>query len=131
MKTIRKHMEPLVLLFSISLFFQSCVLYEKSPVSLEWAATQNRKAKVTTTDKQTYKFKTIRLENDHYYGIKDTKGEIIKTPLQADNLKKIHLQNKGASTVGTIVTAIGCVVAVILVWYFIDTGGGDWINLSE
>ena len=81
MKTIRKHVESFVLLFTILLLFQSCVLYEKSSVSLEWAATQNRKAKVITIDQQTYKFKNIRSEDDQFYGIKESKGGIIKTLL--------------------------------------------------
>ena len=131
MKTIRKHLESLVLLFIILMFFQSCVVYEKSSVSLEWAAQQERKAKVKTINNQTYKFKLIRFENDQFYGIQKVNGEIIKTPLQSDKLNKIQLQNKSTSTVATITTVIGSLIGVILVWYFIDTGGGNWLDLSE
>lgn len=131
MKTIRKHLKSLVLLFTILIFFQSCVVYEKSSVSLEWAAKQERKAKVKTNNNQTYKFKRIQSENEHFYGIKETNGDIIKIPLEADKLNKIQLQNKSTSTIATITTIIGSLIGVILIWYFIDTGGGNWLDLSE
>ena len=131
MKTIRKHMESLVLLFTILMFFQSCVVYEKSSVSLELAAQQERKAKVKTINNQTYKFKLIRFENDQFYGIQKVNGEVIKTPLEADKLNEIQLQNKSTSTITTITTVLGSLIGAILVWYFIDTGGGNWLDLSE
>jgi hypothetical protein len=131
MKIIRKHLESLVLLFTSLMIFQSCVVYEKSSVSLEWAAKQQRKAKVKTINNQTYKFKFIRFENDKFYGIQKVNGEIIKKPLEADKLNNIHLQNKSASTIATITTVLGSLIGVILVWYFIDTGGGNWLELSE
>lgn len=131
MKTIRKHAESLSLLFTILMFFQSCVVYEKSSVSLESAAKQERKAKVETIHNQTYKFKLIRFENDQFYGIQKVNGDIIQTPLEADKLNKIQLQNKSTSTIATITTVLGSLIGVVLAWYFIDTGGGNWLDLSE
>jgi hypothetical protein len=131
MKIIRKCIEPLVLFFTILTLFQSCVAYEKSSVSLDWAAKQELRAKVQMKTNETYKFKRISYENQHYYGIKKINGDIIKTPLQANELNKIQLQDKSTSTIATITTVLGSLVGVILAWYFIDTGGGDWLDLSE
>ena len=128
MKTIRKYMESLVLLFTILMFFQNCIVYEKSSVSLEWAAQQERKAKVKTINNQTYKFKLIRFKNDQFYGLQKVNGEIIQTPLDADKLNKIQLQNKSTSTTATITTVLGSLIGVILVWYLIDTEGGNWLD---
>ena len=131
MSTIRTHIEYLVLIFITLILLQSCVVYEKSSVSLEWAAQQERKAKVKTINNQTYKFKLIRFENDQFYGIQLENGEIIKTPLRSDTLNKIQLQNKSTSTIATITTVLGSLIGVVLVWYFIDTGGGNWLDLSK
>jgi hypothetical protein len=128
MKTIRKHLESLVLLFIVLMLFQSCVVYEKKSVSLDWAAKQELRAKVEMKTNETNKFKRISFENQHYYGIKKINGEITKTPLQADNLNKIQLQNKSTSTIATITTVLGSLIGVILAWYFIDTGGGNWLD---
>ena len=128
MKTIRQYLESLVSLFSLLILFQSCVVYEKSSVSLEWAAKQERKAKVETKNNQTYKFKRIQSDKDQFYGIRKVNGELIKTPLQTDNLNKIQLQNKSTSTIATITTVLGSLIGVILAWYFIDTGGGNWLD---
>jgi hypothetical protein len=131
MKTIRKYLEPFVFLFSLLILFQSCVVYEKSSVSLDWAAKQELRAKVEMKTNETYKFKRISFENQHYYGIQKINGDIIKTPLQANELNKIQLQDKSTSTIATITTVLGSLVGVILAWYFIDTGGGNWLDLSE
>jgi high-affinity Fe2+/Pb2+ permease len=128
MKTIRKHLESLVLLLIVLMLFQSCVVYEKNSVSLDWAAKQELRAKVEMKTNETNKFKRISFENQHYYGIKKINGEITKTPLQADNLNKIQLQNKSTSTIATITTVLGSLIGVILAWYFIDTGGGNWLD---
>ena len=130
MKTIRQYLESLVSLFSLLILFQSCVVYEKSSVSLDWAAKQELRAKVEMKTSETYKFKRISFENEHYYGIKEIIGETTKTPLQADTLDKVLLQNKSASAVITIATVLGSLIAVLLIWYFIDTGGGNWLDLS-
>jgi hypothetical protein len=122
MKFIRKCIEPLVLFFTIFTLFQSCVVYEKSSVSLDWAVKQERKAKVETINNQTYKFKRIKSDKDQFYGIQKLNGDIIKTPLQADNLNKIQLQNKSASTIATIVTVLGSLIVAPVVIFII--GGG-------
>ncbi len=128
MKFIRKCIEPLVLFFTILTLFQSCVVYEKSSVSLDWAAKQELRAKVEMKTNETYKFKRISFENQHYYGIQKINGDIIKTPLQADKLNKIQLQNKSTSTIATITAVLGSLIGIILAWYFIDTGGGNWLD---
>jgi hypothetical protein len=125
MRTVGKFIEPIVLFFIIIILFQSCVVYEKSSVSLEWAAKQERKVKVETINNQNYKFNFIRFENDKFYGIKKVNGEIIKTPLEDDKLNKIHLQNKSTSTIATITTVLGSLILVPVV-IFILGGGLDF-----
>ena len=131
MKTIRKYIEHFVLLFTIIIFQQSCVVYQKNSVSLETAESQGLKAKVEMKTQESYKFQRIVFENNHYYGIQKTNGETIKKPLEVNELNKIRLQDKSTSTIATVATILGSLIGVILIWYFIDTGGGDWLNLSE
>lgn len=131
MKPIRKYIEHLVLLFSIIIFQQSCVVYQKNSVSLETAESEGLKAKVEMKTQESYKFQRIVFENNHYYGIQKTNGETIKKPIKVNELNKIRLQDKSTSTIATVATILGSLTGVILIWYFIDTGGGDWLNLSE
>ena len=126
MKTIRKYMESLVLLFTILMFFQNCIVYEKSSVSLDWAAKQELRAKVEMKTNETYKFKRISFENQHYYGIQKINGDIIKTPLQANELNKIQLQDKSTSTIATITTVLGSLIGVILFMSFSSPGRKYW-----
>lgn len=131
MSTIRTYIEHLVLIFITLILLQSCVVYQKNSVSLEAAVLQELKSKVEMKTKETYKFQRIVFEDDHFYGIQDIKGEKIKRPLQANDLNKIRLQDKSKSTIATVATILGSLTAVILVWYFIDTGGGNWLDLTE
>ena len=102
MKTIKKQIKPIALIFGVLILFQSCKAYYKDSVTLEQAVNEHKRAKVETVTKQTYKFQSISFENDQYYGIKMVKGEIVKIPIDQANLSKVRLENKSLSVIGTI-----------------------------
>jgi hypothetical protein len=79
--------------------FQSCVVYQKTSLSLEQAAKEQLKAKVKTNTNKTYKFQRIGFEDGEFYGLQKTKGEIVRVSLQDNEISKILLQDKTMSTI--------------------------------
>ncbi len=131
MKTLRKYIETLAMLLSALILFQSCVVYQRTPVTLAQAADANKKAKVEMKSHEKYRFKSIVSENGRFYGLKKTNDDMVKISLEENNILSIRLQDKSTSTLATIGTVIVSALAALLTFYFIDTGGGDWLDLSK
>jgi len=120
MKTLRNYLEQLGMLLCALILFQSCVVYQKTPVTLAQAADANKKAKVEMKSHETYRFKSIALENGQYYGLQKARNELVKIPLDADGISKIRLHDKSESTQATVflgivtlvVPVISCLVAM-------------------
>ena len=102
MKTIRKQIKHLALLFATLILLQSCVVYQKSSVSLEQAAKAEVKVKVITKTNNIHKFKYITSLDGEFYGIEKRKGEVIKYPLQEKNINIIRPKSKGQSIAITL-----------------------------
>ena len=116
MKTLKKQIRFIALIFSITMLFQSCKVYYKDSVTLEQAVNEHKRTKVETVTKQTYKFQAISFENDQYYGIKRVKGTNVKTLIDKSNISKVVLENKTMSTILSIgfpVVIIGAGFAII------------------
>lgn len=117
MKKIRKQIEHLVLLFASLILFQSCVVaYQGTNVSLEQAAKQESKVKVKTTSNEIYEFKHIIFEDGKFYGVQKKGSEMVKTPLEMNELSKVRLQDKTLSTFLSIaipVVLIGVLIVLI------------------
>ena len=107
MKTIKKQLKLIALIFSIVMFFQSCKAYYKESVTLEQAVNEHKRTKVETVNKQTYKFQSISFENNQYYGVNKVKGETVKIPLDQAELSKVRLENKSLSVVAGFAILIG------------------------
>ena len=136
MRTIKKQIKLISLVFAHLVLFQSCKAYYKDSVTLEQAFNAQRRAKIETNSSQIIKLKSINKENNKYYGIKKVNGEFIKIPIDEISLNKIRLENKSMSKVLTIATSLGVAGLVLLVIevvalnnFWNDFGVGD-INLN-
>lgn len=124
MKTIKKQIKFLVLIFSVVMLFQSCKAYYSESVTLEQAVKEHKRAKVETATNQTYKFQSIIFENDQYYGIKMVKGETVKIPINQTDLSKVRLENKSLSVIGTIGVSVLIGFAILVGVAGIALSGG-------
>ena len=116
MKTIRKQIKDLALLFAILILFQSCVVYQNTSVSLEKAAKEQLKTKVKTNTNKTYKFQRIGFENGEFYGLQKIKGEIVRVSLQDNEISKILLKDKTMSTIlNTGLPVVGLVLIILII----------------
>ena len=80
MKAIRKRLKAITLFLTVLLLFQSCVVYHKTPTTLEKAAQEQIKTKVTNTNGDIFKYKYITLEEGQFYGVHEPEelGEFVK-----------------------------------------------------
>ena len=130
MKTLRNYLEQLGMLLCALILFQSCVVYQKTPVTLAQAADANKKAKVEMKSHETYRFKSIALENGQYYGLQKAHNDPVKVPLDADGILKIRLQDKSASTQSTVFLGIVAVGVPVIIYVVsinsIEASGMGW-----
>lgn len=98
------------------MLFQSCVVYHKTPTNLEQASREQTKTKITNTNGQDFKYKYVTYEEGIYYGVTKKSGELVKTPLSEQQVAKVRLQNKSASTLVTIAAIVvsGGAIALIV-----------------
>jgi hypothetical protein len=69
---------------SALMLMQSCIVYNKTPVSVEEAIATNRRVKVYTTENETYEFKKLVKEKENIYGIIDNYGSNKQARLRID-----------------------------------------------
>lgn len=122
---IKKRVSVISWLFILLIFLQGCVVYQKKSVTLERTFQEGLKTKVVTDSGNTFKFKRIGFEDGKFYGVMISNGEITKVSLQENELSKIILKNENMSTLLTIGTSIVSVFGILIIWFLIDTGGGD------
>ena len=116
MKTLKKHIKPIALIFGVLILFQSCMAYKQTSVSLEQAVQSEKKTKIETKSNESLKFRRISFEDGKYYGVKRVKGEIVKIPLDSTGIKKVLLHDKTLSTVLTIALPIGIILGASLIF---------------
>ena len=129
MKTIKKQFKSVALILSILILLQGCTVYKSVPVSLEHAAQNETKVKVTTKNNEKFKFKRIGVEDGNYYGVKKVKGNIVKVPLDANYVNNVKLKDKTLSTILTIALPIAIIVGLGLIFqdtYNLDFSGSDF-----
>lgn len=118
-------------LLVIVLVLQSCSVYKKTPVTLEQAATSNRKVLVIKSDNTKLKFTRIEQIEGSYYGRIKTRAGIEKIPLTESDLKTIRVLDKTATTVGNVAIVVGSLGIVLLVVAAVELstlgdGWGEW-----
>ncbi len=115
MKTSIKQM--ITFFFSALILFHGCTVYKSANVTLEEASKTETKVKVETKDNRTMKFNRIGVENGRFYGVNKSKGEMIQTPLDKNNLISVMPKDETLSTILTIglpVVIIGLAIFIIV-----------------
>ncbi len=118
-------MKHIFLLFIFLFCLQACNVYH-APTSIENAISAGKKVRVTTADKEHYKFKRLEKDNDRLLGI-TTHGsstatklaslpaqkekELVKIDLSEVSIKEVRLRNGVLSTGLSILTPIAAIVA--------------------
>ena len=113
MEAIKTRLKTIAWFLTALILFQSCVVYHKTPTTLEKASQEQIKTKVTNNEGETIKFKYITYEDGVYYGVNKKSGEIIKTPLDKQYVETVLIKNKSASTWVTIAAILVPVLAII------------------
>ena len=101
----------------IALTLQSCSVYQKTPVTLNDAATANRRILIVKTDNTKIKFKKIEQIDGVYYGLIKTKGRIEKIMLTESDVKSIRILDKTATTLGNVAIiagSLGFILSVLI-----------------
>jgi hypothetical protein len=118
MKTIKKQFKLIALLLIMIILLQSCVAYKGQSVTLERASNSKNKVKIETKDNQTFKYDSVTLEDEKYYGNKKVDGKILKTELKKDVITNIRLEDKKKSKfldTAIPIAIVGVVVGSLLI----------------
>jgi hypothetical protein len=108
---------------SALMLMQSCIVYNKTPVSVDEAVATNNKVKVYSIENKKHIFNKLVKEEDKIYGISSLKGlnkslfaqyvkeidqkkELVKILLPFE-IKEIYTFNKKRSTILTLVAIFG------------------------
>ena len=102
MKTLKTSFNTITRFFLVLTLLQSCVAYQKTPVSLLQAEQSKKRVKMKNSADQTYKFKQIVLEEEQFYGLKKEKGELVKIAINDSAATEIFLHSKSKSNWATI-----------------------------
>lgn len=100
-------------LLLLTLFFQSCVVYQKTPVSIAEAVGKGPVI-ITDIEDDIREFDNIILIDSTYYGL-NTNKTYKKTALRKDEIVAIQLIDPNKSKSINTVTVLGTVVVISLV----------------
>jgi len=121
MKTTRIEIRMICAFLGLLILLQSCRVYHKTPVSLDQAVKEEKRVKIKTEDGKTYKFHKVIFEDGRFYGVRKEKGEMVKTPIEQNQLRKVRLHNKTLSIIYgigiTLLTSYGVTfIVALLTW---------------
>ena len=122
MKALKKWLKTIALFFISIMIFQSCVAYQSTSVSLEQAVQEQAPSKVNTIPNETLYFKQIVFEEGQFYGLKKAKGEIVKIPIDNNDVYKVFLHSKSKSTWATIAVIAVPIIALTFILARSDIG---------
>lgn len=106
-------LRTIALLLIGATMFQSCRVYKRESVSLDQAISEGKRVKIRTFDNKTYAYKSIEKKEGVYYGIKMIRKELVRTPIDTNNIKKVKLHNKTMSVIyGVLIGATATVVVL-------------------
>ncbi|MDH3699528.1 MAG: hypothetical protein OEQ81_12755 [Flavobacteriaceae bacterium] len=126
----KRRFKTTALVLAFLVLFQGCVVYHKTPTTLEQARQEHIKTKITNTDNETAKYKYITYEEGTFYGVKKESGELVKYPLNEEDIVKIITKNKTASTWVTVTVIAVPIIALGIAMIAVansDFGGGGWV----
>lgn len=114
MEAIKIRLKTIAWFLTALMLFQSCVVYHKTPTTLEKASREQIKTKITNANGETLKYKYIAYEEGAYYGYTEVEfGEFTKTPINSEDLISVRTKNKSASTWVTILVIAVPVLAIV------------------
>ena len=116
MKTLKNGLKPIALLLTALMLFQSCVVYHKTPTTIQQASQEQIRTKIIKTNGEKSKYKYITYEEGQFLGVIKKSGELDKNPLSEQEITKVLIENKSASkwaTVGVLAYAALGVFAII------------------
>jgi hypothetical protein len=114
MEAIKKRLKATALSLSVLLLFQSCVVYHKTPTTLQNASQIQTKTKITKTTGETIIYKYITFQDGQFYGVKLKSGGWVKSPLDQNEINQVLTQNKSGSTWATIALITIPIIAIIV-----------------
>lgn len=92
---------------------------------MQEAVQEQVRTKVKTTN-ENFSFRYITYENDNYYGVKKSNGELNKIRLDEGSIESIHLKNKPLSIFLTIILPLALTIGVLgIVWSQTGVDIGD------
>ncbi|GGD47620.1 hypothetical protein [Muriicola marianensis] len=123
MKKIKKRLKVIALFLSGLILLQSCVVYHKTPTTLQRASQEQLKTKITNTNGERFKYQYVSYEDGVYYGVNEESGKFIKTPLDEEYITEVLTKNKKASTWLTVGLISAPVLFLIVGLIIIESEG--------
>lgn len=122
MKRIRNHLKICSCILILAILCQSCVVYHKTPVTLDQAAREKTKTKIVLEDGRVEKFKSITNQDGRYYGNRMTGDGLLTIPVDIDSIYEVHVKNKTASILVTIIP-LAALTALVIAGSNFSVGG--------
>lgn len=116
MKSIKNGIRQLALVFGLIIFFQSCVVaYKATSMPLYEVAKSHNKVRVEYNNSEIYRFIKIEEEGNNFYGVKEVKGEIVKTPIEVERISNVKVYDKSKSNWRSAAIITGLLGGFILI----------------
>ena len=115
MKKIRNHLRICNCILIIAILCQSCVVYHKTPVTLEQAVQENTKTKILLEDGRVEKFKFVTQKDQQYFGTRMTGNGYVDIQIDENAVSKVQVKNKTASILVTVIPLAALTSWVIFV----------------
>lgn len=112
MKTVKKQIKFISILFAFLLLVQSCSVYRSESVSLEDAFKSEERVKLQNSNDEILVFTKVVKSGEDYFGIKKSKDEILKVPLNELEVKKINLYRPTLSALTIVLPLILTLVGI-------------------
>ena len=97
MEAIKTRLKSIAWFLTALMLFQSCVVYHKTPTTLDNASRDLVRTKITNPNGESFTYKYITYEDGVYYGVNKASGKWIKTPLD-NRISNVYTKNNEAST---------------------------------
>ena len=125
MRTSRQGIKTNAIILILLTLFQSCVVYHKTPVTMEDAVQAETKTKVFLKDGRVEKFKSVTNQDGQFYGTRITGNGLVTIPLDVDSISQVQVKNKTASILVTVIPLAALTALVIAAANF-SVGGIGW-----
>lgn len=111
MKKLITNLKPIVYLLTLIILLQGCAIYHPIGVTLDQAVHEGKKVKLVTNQDKVIKFKRIESENEMYYGFTKVKKELVRIPINAEQVKTIKPKNN----VGSVLVSIPLIFVSVVI----------------